>query len=436
MSNSNAKFLTGAPMRHVAVMSATASIGLMAMFVVDFVDMIFISMLGNAALAAAIGYAGSILFFTTSFGIGIAIAAGALVARALGSGDEVLARSKASHALFYGVLLGAIFAAAVWFNVLNLVTLVGASGETAELAASYLRIIIPSLPILVASIVASAVLRSHGAASSSMYVTILGGVVNAILDPIFIFALDMNLAGAAWASVAARIASASLSFYFLFKNHGGLEAPDRVGLLRDFSPVMVIAIPAILTQLATPVGAAFATRAMAEFGEAAVAGMAVIGRLVPLAFGVVFALSGAVGPIIGQNYGAGQMDRVKRTFYDALLFIGAVVVVIALALFYCVTRLRRCSPWNRGLHLLCFTHFVGRLRSSFILTVPFLCQMRRSIIWGIPIIPLGSTGGVTPSAPFHSYIWAVCGLAPLVFWRGPMWAVSSLVCLGWPWRGA
>jgi Na+-driven multidrug efflux pump len=82
MSKSNAKFLTSAPMRHVAVMSATASIGLMAMFVVDFVDMIFISMLGNAALAAAIGYAGSILFFTTSFGIGIAIAAGALVASA------------------------------------------------------------------------------------------------------------------------------------------------------------------------------------------------------------------------------------------------------------------------------------------------------------------------------------------------------------------
>ena len=100
MSNSNAKFLTGVPMRHVAVMSATASIGLMAMFVVDFVDMIFILMLGNAALAAAIGYAGSILFFTTSFGIGIAIAAGALVARAWGSGDEALVRSKASHALF------------------------------------------------------------------------------------------------------------------------------------------------------------------------------------------------------------------------------------------------------------------------------------------------------------------------------------------------
>ena len=365
MSNSNAKFLTSAPMRHVAVMSATASIGLMAMFVVDFVDMIFISMLGNAALAAAIGYAGSILFFTTSFGIGIAIAAGALVARALGSGDEVLARSKASHALFYGVELGAIFAAVVWFNVLNLVTLVDASGETAELAASYLRIIIPSLPILVASIVASAVLRSHGAAPSSMYVTILGGVVNAILDPIFIFALDMNLAGAAWASVAARIASASLSFYFLFKNHGGLEAPDRVGLLRDFNPVMFIAIPAILTQFATPVGAAFATRAMAEFGEAAVAGMAVIGCLVPLAFGVVFALSGAVGPIIGQNYGAGQMDRVKRTFYDASLFTGVVVVVIALALFLLCDPIAALFALEQGPALALLYAFCGPLAILF-----------------------------------------------------------------------
>jgi Na+-driven multidrug efflux pump len=232
-------------------------------------------------------------------------------------------------------------------------------------AASYVRIIIPSLPILVASIVASAVLRSHGAASSSMYVTILGGVVNAILDPIFIFALDMNLAGAAWASVAARIASASLSFYFLFKNHGGLEAPDRVGLLRDFNLVMVIAIPAILTQLATPVGAAFATRATAEFGEAAVAGMAVIGRLVPLAFGVVFALSGAVGPIIGQNYGAGQMDRVKRTFYDALLFTGVVVVVIALALFLLRDPIAALFALEQGPALALLYAFCGPLAILF-----------------------------------------------------------------------
>jgi Na+-driven multidrug efflux pump len=87
-----AKFLEGSLFRHISVMSLTASVGLMAVFLVDFVDMIFISMLGKAELAAAVGYAGAILFFTTSFGIGMAIAAGALVARALGAGDEALAR--------------------------------------------------------------------------------------------------------------------------------------------------------------------------------------------------------------------------------------------------------------------------------------------------------------------------------------------------------
>ena len=86
MAPKQAVFLEGNLFRHIAVMSLTASVGLMAVFIVDFVDMIFISMLGKSELAAAVGYAGAILFFTSSFGIGMAIAAGALVARALGVG--------------------------------------------------------------------------------------------------------------------------------------------------------------------------------------------------------------------------------------------------------------------------------------------------------------------------------------------------------------
>ena len=82
-----ARFLEGSLLRHVAVMSMTTSVGVIALFLVDFVDLIFISMLGRAELAAAIGYAGVVLFFTTSVGIGVSIAAGALVARALGEGD-------------------------------------------------------------------------------------------------------------------------------------------------------------------------------------------------------------------------------------------------------------------------------------------------------------------------------------------------------------
>ena len=83
-----AVLLKGSLLRHITVMSLSASVGLMAVFMVDFVDMIFISMLGKAELAAAVGYAGAILFFISSFGIGVAIAAGALVAKSLGAGDE------------------------------------------------------------------------------------------------------------------------------------------------------------------------------------------------------------------------------------------------------------------------------------------------------------------------------------------------------------
>ena len=97
-----AKFLQGSLFKHITVMSFTSSVGLIAVFAVDFVDMIFISMLGKDELAAAIGYAGAILFFTSSFGIGMAIASGALVARPLGAGNETEAREKATTSLCGG----------------------------------------------------------------------------------------------------------------------------------------------------------------------------------------------------------------------------------------------------------------------------------------------------------------------------------------------
>ena len=205
MAQAQAKFLTGNLFRHITVMSLTASVGLMAVFVVDFVDMIFISMLGKAELAAAIGYAGAILFFTTSFSIGIAIAAGALVSRALGAGEEDLARQRASHALIYGFGFGAVFAALVWVNLPWFVALLGATGETATLAVHYLQIIVPTLPILLVGMTGGAILRAHGDARRAMMATIYGGLANAVLDPILIFGLDLELTGAALASVAARI---------------------------------------------------------------------------------------------------------------------------------------------------------------------------------------------------------------------------------------
>ena len=328
-----AKFLEGSLLRHIAVMSITSSVGLMAVFAVDFVDMVFISMLGKAELAAAVGYAGAILFFTGSFGIGMAIACGAQVARALGMGDGDLAQRRATSSLIYGFVFGALFAAVVWFNLTALVSLLGATGETRELAVHYMQIILPSLPVLLVGIVGGAILRAHGDARRSMNVLIVGGVVNAVLDPILIFGLNLELTGAALASIAARFTIAGMALSAIHRFHGGFGQPTLPGLASDFRPVFAIAIPAILTQLATPVGQAYVTRAMAEFGEEAVAGMAIVGRLTPVAFAILFALSGAVGPIIGQNAGAKNTERVRSAFTEALLFTLGVTVIVSLALF-------------------------------------------------------------------------------------------------------
>jgi len=328
-----AKFLEGSLMRHIAVMSLTSSVGLIAVFAVDFVDMIFISMLGKAELAAAIGYAGAILFFTNSFGIGMAIACAALVGRALGAGDRDLAGNRATSTLVLGFVFGAVFAALVWINTPALVTLLGASEETHALAVHYMRIILPSFPILLIGMVGGAILRAHGDASRSMNALIFGGVVNAVLDPILIFGLDMELTGAALASVSSRFFIAGYAVWAIKRHHGGFGYLTPSGVMADVRPVFAIALPAILTQIATPIGQAYVTRAMAEYGEEAVAGMAIVGRLTPVAFAVIFALSGAVGPIIAQNAGAKQTDRVSATFRDALLFTATVTVLISALLF-------------------------------------------------------------------------------------------------------
>jgi putative MATE family efflux protein len=295
--------------------------------------MIFISMLGRSELAAAVGYAGAILFFTASFGIGMGIAAGALVARALGANDPVLARERSTHALLYGLMFGIVFSIVVWSALPWLVNMLGARGETAGQAIHFLQIVVPSVPFLMVGMMGSAILRAHGDARRAMMATIVGGIVNAVLDPILIFGLDLELTGAAIASFVARVAISGMAIWPLIKVYDALVRPHFKGMLRDLSPVIAIAFPTILAQVATPVGQAYITRVMAEYGEDAVAGMAVVARLMPVAFAVVFALSGAVGPIIGQNYGAGNMARVRRGFTAAVIFVALVILSVSAVLF-------------------------------------------------------------------------------------------------------
>ncbi len=322
-----AKFTHGSTMRHVAVMTSTSAVGLMALFVVDAANLFYISLLGEAQLAAAIGFAGTVQFFTISVSIGLAIAATALVSRAIGAGDRMGARRLAASALVVLVGVLALFSGVVWLFRAEAVAALGARGDTAAIAARFLGFVLPSLPLLGVGMIGGGLLRSVGDARRAMYATLAGGAVGAALDPVLIFGLGLGVDGAAITSVIARAVIGGVALWTAVRRHDLVAPPRLAHALGDARALLAIAGPAVATQLSTPVGMAALTAAAAPYGDSAVAGWAVVGRLSALAFGGIFALSGAVGPIIGQNVGAGLTDRVRAVYRDALIFCGLYVAV-------------------------------------------------------------------------------------------------------------
>jgi putative MATE family efflux protein len=322
------KFVTGSTLRHVVAMTATGSVGLMAIFLVDALNLFYISLLGQQELAAAIGYAGTLLFFLTSVAIGLSIAATALTSRALGRGrrDEAREIAGASLALMALVMTGL---AIVLYPLLGtLVGLLGASGETARLAVRFMRIVLPSLPLLAVGMCLSGLLRAAGDGKRAMYVTLGAGAASAVIDPLLIFGLGLGLDGAAISTVLARCVLVAIGVHGLVRVHGLYAHPRMAVFVREFRPFLAIGLPAVMTQVATPVGNAVVTNAIAAYGDDAVAGWAVVVRVIPVAFGALFALSGAVGPILGQNLGARRYDRLRSTVRDSLKVTLVYVLVV------------------------------------------------------------------------------------------------------------
>ena len=328
-----AKFVEGNLLRHVTVMALSASVGLMAIFVVDLINMVYISWLGDPDLTAAIGYAGAVMFFTTAIGIGLSIGVTVLVAQAVGARNAALARQRATIGLVLGGALGVVFTAVIWLLLPQIVDLIGAQGRTGVEALNFLRIYTVSQPMLIVAILGAAILRAYGEARRAMMVTVWGAIALAALDPVLILWLKLELTGAAIAGAGSRTVMLAVALWPVWRRIGGFAPLTRAAFDDFLRPFVAISAPAILTQMATPVGQAIVTRMVGVYGEPAVAGMAIAGRLTPVAFAVIFALSGALGPIVGQNLGAGRMDRVARVFRDSIIFTGVVIALMSLALF-------------------------------------------------------------------------------------------------------
>jgi putative MATE family efflux protein len=320
-------------MNHVVVMTLMGALGLMSMFVVDLADLYYLSLLNNTNVTAAIGYAGFISFANLSLSIGAGIAAAALVARNLGARQTERAKEFATSALLFTILISAAYTIIIAILAEPTLKLLGAEGEVLTLARNFVWTLSPGFVMLAAAVSCSFTMRGLGDARRAMYITLSIAVLTAIIDPIFIFWFGLGMQGAAIANVIAEALGLAFALYGLIKVHKFLNMPTLAGLKRDFWPIWGIAFPAMLTQLATPFAVAYSTYAVAPYGNEAVAASAIIGRLVPVAFGVIFSLSGAVGPIVGQNYGAKNFERVSQTLVDGMKFSLCYTLIVSILLF-------------------------------------------------------------------------------------------------------
>ncbi|HMF06142.1 MAG TPA: MATE family efflux transporter [Methylocella sp.] len=326
-----AVFAEGSTMRHVIVMTAATSVGLMAIFVVDLLSLLWVSRLGDPKLTAAVGFASQVLFFSISINIGISIAIGALVSRALGAGDNKAARRLSGSGLAHIFATAALVAFCAWPLRREILSLFGARGISLDVASAYLAITLPSTALLGLAMGLGSILRAAGDARRSMHVTLSGAIATAILDPLFIFGVGLGVTGAAVVTMIARSIAVAVGLNSAVRTHDLVARPSREAALFDLKAMMSIAIPAVLTNLATPVAGAYSLRVFSRFGEAIVAGFAIVDRLNPMAFGVLFALSAAVGPIMGQNLGAKRLARVRQVLTDC--FTVAAIYVVAVSIF-------------------------------------------------------------------------------------------------------
>ncbi|WP_368669905.1 MATE family efflux transporter, partial [Beijerinckia sp. L45] len=325
-------FTTGSTMRHVLVMTAAGSVGLIAVFFVDLLSLLYISRLGDTSLTAAVGYASQVLFLLISVNIGLSIAIGAVVSRALGAGDRPRARHLAVSGLLHVAVISGTLSLLAWPFAHDILRLFGAQGEALEVGTVYLRMTLPASVFLGVGMAFASILRAVGDAKRSMYVTLGGAIITACLDPIFIFGFHLGIYGAAIVLVASRFVLLLVGWHGAVRVHDLVAKPHLRPALLDLAPLMTIAIPAILTNLANPVANIYAMRIFSRFGQETVAAFAIMDRVTPVAFGVLFALSGSVGPVLGQNYGARIMGRVRRVLTDCLIVSIVYVVVITVVL--------------------------------------------------------------------------------------------------------
>ena len=311
--NKNIQMITGDPKKAIVKLSIPMMISMLLIMLYNIADSIWVAGLGADALAA-IGFITPLFMVLVGLGNGIGAGANSLIARYIGAKDHNQANNAGLHAIVLCIVVSLIFTVLMMVFMRQLLELMGA-GSTIDYALGYGYIIFGALIIFVYSGVASAIFRSEGDMRRATIAIAVTAVMNIILDPLFIYVLNMGITGAAWATVFSATLSCIVMSYWIW---------GKKDLFLDLSPKnfhfesqmifdeLQVAIPSTLENIIFSLLAIMINGMLVIVaGTTAVAVYTASMRIVQLAMIPLIGIGTAVLTVAGVAYGARNYDNLK-----------------------------------------------------------------------------------------------------------------------------
>lgn len=308
------------------------TISMLVTSVYNMADTFFVGTLGNSA-SGAVGVVFGVMAIIQAFGFMFGHGAGSIIARRLGAQDEESATSYASVSFFSALLTGTVFGVIGLIFLNPFMRLFGSTDTILPYARDYGRFILITTPIMMASFVLNNILRYEGKAYLAMFGLTTGGILNMVLDPIFIYKFHMGISGAGLATALSQCISFGilLSMFLRGKTQSKLSFSKFTHDIKKLPLIMQTGFPSLVRQGLNSVATMCLNHYAGLYGDPAVAAMSIVNRICFFIFAVGLGIGQGFQPVCGFNYGAKRYKRVKKAFLFTVcigeIFLGMLAVV-------------------------------------------------------------------------------------------------------------
>lgn len=299
-------------------------------------DTYFVSSLGTNA-TAAVSVNASLDQMIMMCGSMLAMGANSYIARLLGEGNEKKASQVLSTSFFAAFAMGALLLIFGSIFMTPMVRLLGATPTCEQYSIDYATYILLAAPFMASNFVMNQCLRSEGSATLSMVGMGFGGILNIILDPIFIFALDMGVAGASLATAISKIVSfAILIFPYVTKRSFLHLSVRNVKPTKDIiTKVVSVGSSSLFRNGLNVISAIMLNKIAGGISDSVLAAVGVSNKIMMFPFCIILGFGNGFQPVAGFNWGAKRFDRVEESykFSSRVSLIGSLVMAVVIALF-------------------------------------------------------------------------------------------------------